>query len=488
MGTDMNGTLIDKVLDGRYKIINSVGEGGMSVVYGAYDLKEKNTVAVKVLKKDTDGEKSGTDSRETAEKRFETEALTMCALSHQNIVRVYDSSVGHGKDLKYFVMEYIEANTLKNMISNYGALPPRDVLLLTEQILLALKHCHSKGVLHCDVKPQNILLMDDGSIKLTDFGIARFVDSEENRESDIAVGTVYYISPEQASGKPLDGRSDLYSLGVLMYEMATGHLPFNHENPEKVTKMQIEQSPRRPRSINPNIPKGLEQIILHAMEKHSFMRYPDASHMLAAVRALLENEEIVFDYGNELPNPNRRYENQVNEGVSGKVFALAGVALSFIAAFIITVILAASAPMMSASNAVIMPDLVGDVWLGAPAAGLGGDFCRVKIEYVVNAGLAENTVISQSVAAGTRGVGSVGDPFTVTIKVSRKSEKLKMGDYVLLSEEDAVRYLSDLGYDVYVERIKNNEIEKGRVVSTYPAAGYETSIGQRITITVSSGK
>ena len=484
----MNGAMIDRVLDGRYKIIKSVGTGGMSVVYGAFDLKEKNTVAVKVLRIDPDGEKKGTDSRETAEKRFETEALTMCALSHPNIVKVYDSSVGRGNDQKYFVMEYIEANTLKNMISNYGALPPRDVLLLAEQILLALKHCHSRGVLHCDVKPQNILLMDDGSIKLTDFGIARFVDSEENRESDIAVGTVYYISPEQASGKPLDGRSDLYSLGVLMYEMATGHLPFNHENPEKVTKMQIEQSPRRPRSINPNIPKGLEQIILHAMEKHAFMRYPDASHMLAAVRTLLENEDIVFDYGNELPDPNRRYENQVNEGVSGKVFAFAGVAVAFIAAFIITVILAASVPMLGNSNAVIMPDLVGDVWLGAPEAGLGGDFCRVKIEYEVDAALAENTVISQSVSAGTRGVGSKDDPFTVVLKVSRKSEKLKMGDYLLLSENDAVRLLSDLGYDVYVERIKSPDVESGRVISTYPAAGYEAVIGQRITVTVSSGR
>jgi serine/threonine-protein kinase len=269
-----------------------------------------------------------------------------------------------------------------------------------------------------------------------------------------------------------------------MYEMATGHLPFNHENPEKVTKMQIEQSPRRPRSVNPAIPKGLEQIILHAMEKHAFMRYPDASHMLAAVRTLLEDEEIVFDYGNELPNPNRRYENQVNEGVSGKVFAAAGVAVAFIAAFIITVILAASAPMMSNSSAVIMPDLVGDTWLGAPEAGLGGDFCRVKIEYVVDEGLPENTVISQSVSAGTRGVGSENDPFTVEIKVSRKSERLKMGDYLLFSEGDAVRRLSDLGYDVHIEYVKGAEIERGRVISTYPAAGYETVIGQRITITV----
>ncbi len=481
-----NNMLTDEILDGRYKIIKDVGIGGMAVVYGAYDLKEHKTVAVKVLKKENDGVKNGTDSRENAEKRFITEAATMQSLSHRNIVRVFDSAIKEEDEIKYFVMEYIEANTLKTMISNYGALEPRDILLLAEQILLALKHTHSRGVLHCDIKPQNIMLLGNGGIKLTDFGIARFIDSEENKESDIAVGTVYYISPEQASGKPLDARSDLYSLGVMMYEMATGQLPFNHDDPSKVAKMQIEQAPRRPRSINPAIPKGLEQIILHAMEKHAFMRYPDASHMLAAVRTLLDNEDIIFDYGNELPEPSRR--NAVSEpdkGISGKVFALFGAASAFLIALAVTAVISISLSASAGKSAVVMPDLVGKRWLGAAAAELGGECCEVRVEYVVNAELEQNTVISQSVPAGTKAAGSRNDPFEVTVKVSRKNEYLTMGDYTFFTEERAVRELEGLGYSVSVERVSDRSVEKGRVISTLPAAGSTTVINDRIIITVS---
>ncbi len=476
--------LLDRVLDGRYKIINVVGEGGMAVVYGAYDLREHKTVAVKVLRGDSDGVRNGTDSRESAERRFVTEAATMQSLSHKNIVRVFDAAIKEEDKTKYFVMEYIEANTLKNMITNYGAFETRDILLLAEQVLLALRHTHAQGVLHCDIKPQNIMLLPDGGIKLTDFGIARFVDSEENRESDIAVGTVYYISPEQASGKPLDGRSDLYSLGVMMYEMATGCLPFNHEDPQKVAKMQINDKPRRPRSINPRISKGLEQIILHAMEKHAFMRYPDAQHMLAAVRSLLEDEEIVFDYGNELPDPNRK--NAINEPdrVSGKVFAVFGAASAFLLTLAISAVIFISTLASNLATAVVMPELVGHEWRGAAAAGLGGELCEVKIEYVIDKTLAENTVISQSVAAGTKTAVSEKDPFTVTLKVSRKSETLKMGDYVLFTEEKTVRALENLGFKVKIERIESGEEYRGRVVSTFPSAGDETRIGDEITVTI----
>ena len=480
-----NEALIGKTLDGRYRIINIVGVGGMSVVYGAYDLREQRTVAVKVLNTENEGVKNGTDDPVSAEKRFVTEAATMQSLSHKNIVRVLGSSIKEEDELKYFVMEYIEANDLKSMISKYGALEPRDVLLLAEQVLVALKHTHARGVIHCDIKPQNIMLLDDGGIKLTDFGIARFIDSEENRESDIAVGTVYYISPEQASGMPLDARSDLYSLGVMMYEMATGQLPFNSEDPQKVAKMQIEKAPRRPRSINPAIPKGLEQIILHAMEKQSFMRYPDASHMLAAVRNLLYNEDLVFDYGNELPDAKRKGAvTAPDRGVSGKVFAIFGAAAAFLTVFAVSAILSLTLLSASGTSAVMMPDLVGKKWLGAAAAGLGGDFCRVSVEYVVDESLEENTVISQSVEAGTKGTGSENEPFSVTVKVSRRDRYLVMGDYFLFDAQRAENELCDLGYSVRVEYVNAGEEYKGRVVSTLPAAGSRTVINDEIIITV----
>lgn len=477
--------LVDRVLGGRYKIINVVGEGGMAVVYGAYDLKEHKTVAVKVLRHDSEGVKNGTESAESAERRFITEAATMQCLSHKNIVRVLDSAIREKDEIKYFVMEYIEANTLKNMIANYGALESRDVLLLAKQILLALVHTHSQGVLHCDIKPQNIMLLSDGGIKLTDFGIARFINSEENRESDIAVGTVYYISPEQASGKPLDARSDLYSLGVMMYEMATGRLPFNHDDPQKVAKMQINDTPRRPRSINPRISKGIEQIILHAMEKHAFMRYPDAKHMLSAVQALIDDEDIVFDYGNELPDPNRRNEvKEPDRGMNGKLIAVFGAACAFLIVLAVSAVIFVSLLASNATSAVIMPELVGEKWLGAAAAGLGGERCEVKIEYVVDTGLEENTVMSQSVKAGTKKTASEADPFCVTLRVSRKSDRLTMGDYFMLNKDDAIKKLENLGFSVRVEYVNTDEIYRGRVKSTQPSAGSETRIGDEIIITV----
>ena len=476
--------LTDRVLDGRYKLINVVGSGGMAVVYGAYDLKYHRTVAVKVLKSETEGEKNGTDSRESAAKRFETEASAMELLSHPNIVGVYETATDESRPIRYFVMEYIEANTLKSMISKYGALPPRDVLLLTEQILLALDHIHKKGILHCDVKPQNIMLLDNGGIKLADFGIARFINGEENRESDIAVGTVYYISPEQASGKPLDGRSDLYSLGVMMYEMVTGTLPFNDDEPSKVTKMQIEKQPRRPRAINPNIPKGLEQIILHAMEKHAFMRYESAAQMLSAVRALLKDQDMVFDYGNELPDP-RRTQSEVTDpgpGVSGKVFALFGAAVAFVIALAVTLIMTLSMPR---GTEVTMPDLVGDVWYGEAEAGLGGKLCEVEIEYVVDPSRPQNTVISQSVDAGTKKNASADDPLKVTLKVSRTDNSLTFGDYVLPDAQGAKRALENLGYTVIIEQVNAPGVPVGYVESTYPAAGTQVPIGATVKLYVS---
>ncbi len=477
--------LVDRVLDGRYKIINVVGTGGMAVVYGAYDLKEHKTVAVKVLRHDSEGVKNGTESAESAERRFVTEAATMQSLSHKNIVRVFDSAIKEEDKTKYFVMEYIEANTLKSMIANYGALESRDILLLTKQILLALIHTHSRGVLHCDIKPQNIMLLPDGGIKLTDFGIARFIDSDENRESDIAVGTVYYISPEQASGKPLDARSDLYSLGVMMYEMATGRLPFNHDDPQRVAKMQINDAPRRPRSINPKISKGLEQIILHAMEKHAFMRYPDAKLMLAAVQTLLDDEDIVFDYGNELPDPNRRNEvKEPDQGMSGKLIAVFGAACAFLLVLAVSAVIFTGVLSANSASSVIMPDLVGKKWLGAASAGLGGELCEVRIEYIVDPSLDENTVISQSVAAGVKKAASEADPFSVTLKVSRRTNRLTMSDYVLFTEEKAVKALRALGFEVELEYADAGENYRGRVVSTHPSAGNEAIIGDTIKVTI----
>ena len=323
------------VLGKRYSIINVVGVGGMSVVYGAYDLETGDTVAVKML----DLSACETEAAKAeAEHRFASEIDVMSALSHPNIVNIIAS--GEHKGRPYFVMEYVEANTLKSRIEECGVLDFDEIMYYTKQILGALVHIHSKNIAHCDIKPQNIMLLPDGNIKLTDFGIARRLDSAENRESETAVGTVYYISPEQASGKRLDSRSDLYSLGVMMYEMATGRLPFSAADTSSVSRMHIEQSPVRPRVLDPEICTGLEQIILHAMEKISFMRFSGAEEMLDALIELDYDTNTVFEFNR--PDENDGITDSVDikqNNISGWVVATIGAAAAFIAVLIVTIII-----------------------------------------------------------------------------------------------------------------------------------------------------
>ena len=230
-------------------------------------------------------------------KLFVNEAKALSLLSHPNIGQRYNTVITNST--KYIIMEYVEGITLKKHIDHRGALPEREVLYYATQILSALDYIHSKGIVHCDIKPQNIILLQNGSIKVADFGIARLdamLDRSRER-NDTALGTVYYVSPEQAQGKAPIAESDLYSLGVMLYEAMTNRLPFYHENPNEVAKMQIGKEAVPPSTYRPDISVGLEQIILRAMEKNPKKRYANALEMLTDIRALRQNSKTVF--GNE---------------------------------------------------------------------------------------------------------------------------------------------------------------------------------------------
>ncbi len=323
--------LVGKTFGGRYRLISVVGVGGMSVVYGAYDTVACETVALKLLDLENCPDEA---SAEEAESKFFAEAEKMCRLSHPNIVNI--KGVSGDDDPPYFIMEYVEANTLKSRIVACGALHTEEIIFYTKQILHALIHTHGQNIIHCDVKPQNIMLLEGGQIKLTDFGIARIIDSADNVESDKAVGTVYYISPEQASGRVIDGRSDIYSLGVMMYEMATGRLPFSAEDTSAVSRMHIEQSPTRPRVFDPKIPTGLEQIILHAMEKTPFMRFFDAETMLAAIETLEKYPDVEFEFNRD----NKiEHHHKSDPGTGRGLPIFLGAAAAFIVALIVAVVL-----------------------------------------------------------------------------------------------------------------------------------------------------
>lgn len=276
---------VGQIFDRRYRIVRIIGVGGMAVVFEAVDTVMKRTVAVKMLKEEIAGDAQ-------AVKRFINESRAVSMLSHPNIVSIYDVSVRD--DLKYIVMERVDGITLKNYMNSRGPLPPKEIMNYTAQILRALDHAHSKGIIHRDIKPQNIMLLKNGKIKVTDFGIAKLPNAETVTMTDKAIGTVYYISPEQASGKKIDPRSDIYSLGVVMYEMATGKLPFVADSPVSVALMQVNNQPRPPREILPSVSPGVEAMILTAMEKDPDKRFQSASVMLHYVLRLREDPGYNF--------------------------------------------------------------------------------------------------------------------------------------------------------------------------------------------------
>ena len=216
-------------------------------------------------------------------------------LSHPNIVKVYD--VSFGDMIQYIVMEYIDGITLKEYIESQGIIEWKDVIHLMTQVLKALQHAHESGIVHRDIKPQNIMLLQDGTIKVTDFGIARFSDKATRTMTDQAIGSVHYIAPEQAKGSVTDGKTDIYSVGVMLYEMLTGRLPFDGDSAVTVALMQLQSTPKRPREVNPGIPIGLEQITIRAMQKQPEDRYASAAEMLSDLERFRLNPSIVFDYG-----------------------------------------------------------------------------------------------------------------------------------------------------------------------------------------------
>lgn len=283
---DSNDKYIGQLLDNRYEIIERIGSGGMAVVYKARCHRLNRLVAIKILKDELSGD---ADFR----RRFRTESQAVAMLSHPNIVSVFD--VSRSGNIEYIVMELIEGITLKQYINRKGLLNWKEALHFATQVAKALSHAHSRGIVHRDIKPHNIMILKDGSIKVADFGIAR-LQSMQNTLTQEALGSVHYISPEQAKGSHVDARSDIYSLGVVIYEMLTSHLPFEGDSAVSVAIQHISAIPLMPREINPDIPIGLEAITMHAMEPDLNLRYASAEELLADLDEFRKNPAINFSY------------------------------------------------------------------------------------------------------------------------------------------------------------------------------------------------
>ncbi len=296
---------LNQVINDRYEVQEIIGVGGMALVYKAYDRVDDRVVAIKILKDEY-------LSNEEYRMRFKNESKAISVLNHPNIVKVYD--VCFSDTIQYIVMEHVEGITLKEFIKRQKVLDWKEALLFVVQILKALQHAHDKGVIHRDIKPQNILLLPNASIKVTDFGIAGFKRGEVQSFSDNdAIGSVHYVSPEQAKGDYTDEKSDIYSVGVVMYEMLTGKMPFDSETDENVAWMQVESEAVRPTEINPFIPDGLEQITLRAMQKNPADRYQSAAELLMDIDELRKNPDVLFDYEYFIDkNPTKFIEPQTN--------------------------------------------------------------------------------------------------------------------------------------------------------------------------------
>ena len=277
---------IGRLLDNRYEIQEVIGSGGMAVVYKARCHRLNRLVAIKILKDELSEDQE-------FRRRFHAEGQAVAMVSHPNIVSVFDvSSQG---DANYIVMELIEGITLKQYMEKKGVLNWKETLHFAMQIAKALEHAHSKGIVHRDIKPHNVMVLKNGSVKVMDFGIARMI-SHGNTLTKEALGSVHYISPEQARGGRVDDRSDIYSLGVVMYEMMAGRPPYDGESPVSVAIQHINGGAALPSVLNPNIPGGLEQIIMKAMAHNVSDRYPSATRMLADMEEFRKDPTTLFDY------------------------------------------------------------------------------------------------------------------------------------------------------------------------------------------------
>lgn len=299
---------LNQIIDERYEMQEIIGVGGMAVVYKAYDRVDDRTVAVKILKDEY-------LANEEFRLRFKNESKVISMLSHPNIVKVFD--VSFGETLQYIVMEHVEGITLKEYMERQGALDWKEALHFVVQILRALQHAHDKGIIHRDIKPQNILLLPNANIKVTDFGIARFNRPEKNINEYCAIGSVHYMSPEQARGEMTDARTDIYSVGVVLYEMLTGKLPFESEDDMAVAMMQVRDEAEKPSSINSSIPLGLEQITLRAMQKNPADRYQAAAEFLLDLDEFKRNPLIKFDYSYFIDKSPTKFISKIEETVPG---------------------------------------------------------------------------------------------------------------------------------------------------------------------------
>lgn len=503
---------IGKMLDGRYEIIELIGSGGMANVYKAKCHRLNRMVAVKILKSDM-------AENEEIRRRFRDESRAVAQLSHANIVSVYD--VPSSGDTEYIVMELIDGITLKQYMERRGQMDWRESLHFIIQIMRALEHAHSRGIIHRDIKPQNIMVLRDGSVKVADFGIACLQNNAQTLTQD-ALGSVHYISPEQARGEHIDARSDIYSAGVVLYEMLTGRLPFEGDTAVSVAIQHLSSVPLAPSEIREDVPKGLELICMKAMCADINKRYASATAMLEDLESFRKNPDIDMEYiREELKEKENteatRYiskkelseavrnkkekekdelaaEKQEKTGIAGTkdekkriaiiIGAFAGALLLI---FLIFTLIFNGFGGGDDSSGHKVPDIRGmTVEEAEKLEGIKGIFTIEVVGTKENSKYKDGEIISQDPSEGTLRKNNL----TIQVYVCAKVEKSYMPTVLNMSESKAKSILNNmsLGLNIQVQDKPSDTVAKGLVAATSPAAGAEIRQGNTVIIYISSGR
>ncbi len=506
--------IIGKKLDGRYEITELIGVGGMANVYRALDITDGKTVAVKILREEF-------HNNEEFLRRFKNESKAISVLSHPNIIKVYD--VSFSDRMPSIVMEYVDGITLKEYIEQQGVLSWKETVFFTIQILRALQHAHDRGIVHRDVKPQNVMLLEDGSIKIADFGIARFSRSETRTLTDRAIGSVHYISPEQARGEHTDARADIYGVGVMLFEMLTGQLPFEADSPVSVALKQIQLEAARPTSINPDIPVGLEEITLKAMQKDNTRRYQSAAEMLKDIDLFKHDPTMHFEYkylSSDGETKNQKYQkaiaatrgsakagaqkgmekrnvvrkpdsklnknrNENNDERSPSVIpALAGVTAAFVLVaivFIVTMVWMNN-PFTKVADAKV-PNLVGVMYDTAKNSSEYKNFV-IEVESTdFSATYGKGVIFNQSPAVGrTVKVGS-----KIKVSVSGGPKLVTLPNLVGKETEIVTASLKQLGIQYTTAEVFSDSQPAGYLVSIEPGSGSQVAEGSTVKLNFSMG-
>ncbi len=510
---------VGKRLDGRYEIHDVIGVGGMAIVYKAYDNIDDRIVAVKVLKDEY-------LANEEFRRRFKNESKAIAVLSHPNIVKVFD--VSFGDRLQYIVMEHIEGITLKEYIEERGVIDWKEALFFMNQILKALQHAHDKGIVHRDIKPQNIMLLENGTIKVADFGIARFSHGETKTMTEKAIGSVHYISPEQAKGEPTDEKADIYSIGVLLYEMLTGKLPFEADSAVSVALMQVNKNAVPPRKINPNIPVGFEQITMKAMQKNPRDRYCSAAEFLMDIEDLRRNPAIKFDYKTAFvddaptrfvdkvggdagstqviktvpPSTDARLkldetksddygpvqdvipQKRVNTRVLGVVAGIGFAVLVFIIV-LIAMFLKDGVPTLFVGKKIEVDNFIGMNYVEEIESNEEfNERFNFEISYEPFSDGKEGCVFKQDPEAGAE----VPTGYTIRLYIATSGEGQVVPDFKGDNYQEAVNTLEAMGFKVTLEPVNDDKYEIGEVIKTKPAAGSSILAGSDVTVYYSANE